>query len=110
MPHPKWRNLSIMLVLLAAVYAGWDTHAQDSRLKPGSLPAHWINGTDCNAEPLLQVHTYNEDLFILRQSLCTNLEAPFIYLIFGENRVLMQDTGYFCPSPESVKFAADMSG
>lgn len=61
---------------------------------PGGFPDHWISGgPDCGTEPNIQIHQYNENLYILRQSLCTNFEAPFIFLIFGEDKVLMQDTG-----------------
>lgn len=62
--------------------------------QPGTFPAMWINGgPSCGTEPSIQVHWFNSDLCMLRQSLCTNFEAPFMYLIFGENKVLMQDTG-----------------
>jgi len=61
-------------------------------LEPGSLPEHWINGTDEN-EPLIQVHAYNDDLYILRQSKRTDYEAPFLYLIFGDEKVILLDTG-----------------
>jgi glyoxylase-like metal-dependent hydrolase (beta-lactamase superfamily II) len=61
---------------------------------PGSFPERWISGgPDCDTEPAIQVHAYNCDLFILRQSLCTSFEAPFIYLIFGREKVMMLDTG-----------------
>jgi glyoxylase-like metal-dependent hydrolase (beta-lactamase superfamily II) len=62
-------------------------------VEPGTFPDMWINGGDCGSEPVIQVHAYNDDMFILRQSLCTNFEGPFIYLLFGEDKVLMQDTG-----------------
>jgi hydroxyacylglutathione hydrolase len=39
------------------------------------------------------VHQYDADTFILRQSLCTSFEGPFLYLLFGEDRVLLEDTG-----------------
>ena len=42
---------------------------------------------------MIQVHQYNADTYILRQSMCTNFEGPFLYLLFGEDKVLMQDTG-----------------
>ena len=61
--------------------------------KEGQLASVWINGEDCTSEPKVQVHAYNKDFYILRQSVCTNFEAPFIYLIFGQDKVLMQDTG-----------------
>ena len=31
--------------------------------------------------------------FVLRQSMCTNYEGPFLYLLFGSEKVLLQDTG-----------------
>ncbi|MCA9705666.1 MAG: MBL fold metallo-hydrolase [Myxococcales bacterium] len=60
---------------------------------PGVFPAAWIDGTDCGAEPPIQVHAYDDDTFILRQSLCTNFEGPFMVLLFGADQVLLQDTG-----------------
>lgn len=60
----------------------------------GEFPAMWISGNpNCATEPQIQVHAYNPDTYILRQSLCTNFEGPFIYLLFGQDKVLMQDTG-----------------
>lgn len=60
----------------------------------GVFPTHWINGLpNCASEPSIQIHAYNPDLYILRQSLCTNFEAPFIVLVFGDTKVLMMDTG-----------------
>lgn len=60
----------------------------------GTMPAQWINGgPNCGSEPPIQVHAYNPNLYILRQSLCTNFEAPFMFLIFGTQKVLMLDTG-----------------
>ena len=61
-------------------------------LLAGGLPDLWINGSNCH-EPTIQVHQYNQDMYILRQSLCTNFEGPFMYLLFGQDKVLMQDTG-----------------
>ena len=85
--------VAIIPTMLLAAHVGGDTRAVGGTLEDGSFPEHWIDGTDCDAERPVQIHAYNDDLFILRQSLCTDFEAPFIYLIFGEDRVLMQDTG-----------------
>jgi glyoxylase-like metal-dependent hydrolase (beta-lactamase superfamily II) len=52
----------------------------------------WNNGTDV-LEPYTQVQRYDEDTFVVRQSVRTNFEAPFLYLLFGKNRVLLLDTG-----------------
>lgn len=43
--------------------------------------------------PDWQVHEYNPDLYILRESGCTHYEKPFLYLFFGSERVLLEDTG-----------------
>ena len=74
---------------LASLLAMWG----DAGSACGSFPDHWIDGTDCANDPVIQVHQFNDDTYILRQSLCTNFEAPFIYLLFGDSKVLMLDTG-----------------
>ncbi|MFN0060107.1 MAG: MBL fold metallo-hydrolase [Planctomycetota bacterium] len=63
---------------------------------PGTLAVSWIHGSpSCasDSNPPIQVHAYNDDTFILRQNKCIHYEAPFIYLLFGEEKVFMQDTG-----------------
>jgi hydroxyacylglutathione hydrolase len=63
---------------------------------PGSLPAQWnIGAEDCLAspQPPLQVHTYERQTFILRQSPCASFEANFIYLLIGSDKALLIDTG-----------------
>ena len=63
---------------------------------PGTLPAQWnIGAEDCVASPQapLQVHTYEPQTFILRQSPCANFEANFIYLLIGSDKALLIDTG-----------------
>ena len=61
--------------------------------EPGSFPDEWIHGADCVGDPLIQVHEYSENVYILRQSKCETFEAPFMYMIFGDNAVLLFDTG-----------------
>ena len=39
------------------------------------------------------IHEYNPDLFLLRQSGCTNFEKPFLYLLFGRDSAMLVDTG-----------------
>ena len=43
--------------------------------------------------PDWQIQQYNEDLFIFRESGCTDYEKPFLYLFFGTERALLEDTG-----------------
>lgn len=52
----------------------------------------WINGVAAE-EPQTQLQRYDADTFVIRQSVKTNFEAPFLYLLFGRNRVLLLDTG-----------------
>jgi hydroxyacylglutathione hydrolase len=61
----------------------------------GTVPGSWKpSGPVCNATiPPWQVHEYNEDFFIIRESGCSNYEKPFLYLIFGKDRALLEDTG-----------------
>jgi len=65
-----------------------------------SFPSQWIHGShSCrdNTDPPIQTHAYDPDTYILRQSKCvepkTSFEAPFVYLLFGEERALLLDTG-----------------
>src|SRR6266487_437230 len=63
---------------------------------PGSLDVHWNEGaSDCTATPqdALQVHTYEPQTFILRQSPCADFEANFVYLLIGSDKALLIDTG-----------------
>jgi hydroxyacylglutathione hydrolase len=63
----------------------------------------WIHGANCgqDGDPPLQVHPFDDDTFILRQSKCFSFEAPFIYLFFGDERAILFDTGAG-PDPTSV--------
>lgn len=70
----------------------------------GSLDVHWNEGAeDCEKaaqQPQLQVHQYEPQTYILRQSLCSNFEAPFLYLLIGTDEALLIDTGAVEDSPE----------
>jgi glyoxylase-like metal-dependent hydrolase (beta-lactamase superfamily II) len=60
------------------------------------LDVKWIHGSEpctTNADVPFQVHAYNDDTYILRENKCINYEGPFIYLLFGQDKVFMQDTG-----------------
>ncbi len=55
--------------------------------------SHWIDGGSCGTETPIQVHRYDANTWILRQSMCTNFEGPFLYLLFGRDKALLEDTG-----------------
>jgi hydroxyacylglutathione hydrolase len=62
----------------------------------GSMDVRWIEGAqDCasDARASLQVHRYEADTYILRQSPCADFEAPFLYLLIGAEKALLIDTG-----------------
>jgi hydroxyacylglutathione hydrolase len=61
-----------------------------------TLDVAWIHGVPRGApvaDPPIQVHRYDADTVILRQSKSTSYEAPFLYLLFGTQRALLLDTG-----------------
>lgn len=63
-------------------------------LEPGVLPSRWsTGGPRCMESPDWFIHEYNPHFFILRESGCSHYEKPFLYLIFGQDRVLLLDTG-----------------
>jgi len=70
----------------------------------GSLDVRWNHGVARRSgvtEPPVQVHPYDEHTVLLRQSLATNHEGPFLALLFGNDRALLLDTG---ATAEAAKF------
>ncbi len=62
----------------------------------GSLDVEWIHGARSKRrarDPRIQVHHYDEHTVILRQSKSVHYEAPFLFLLFGNDRALLLDTG-----------------
>jgi len=85
----SWKVATGMAFLLTATLA-W------SEPVPGSLDVHWNEGAaDCSAaqQDPLQIHKYEPQTFILRQSPCADFEANFIYLLIGSDKALLIDTG-----------------
>lgn len=65
-------------------------------LVPGTWDLGWIHGTpphSASRDPPIQVHEYEERTFVLRQSKDLSFEAPFLYLLLGDQRALLLDTG-----------------
>jgi hypothetical protein len=70
---------------------------------PGDLNVTWIHGSESakhNTDPEIQVHAYDEHTFMLRQNMAVNYEAPFMFLLFGNTRAVLIDTG----ATESAEF------
>jgi glyoxylase-like metal-dependent hydrolase (beta-lactamase superfamily II) len=79
--------LGAMLVPAAAAQA-----AAPPAPAPRLFLESWIDGT-LPQEPVTQVQALDGDTFVIRQSVKTNFEAPFLYLLFGRDKALLVDTG-----------------
>ncbi|MEU9132464.1 MBL fold metallo-hydrolase [Kitasatospora sp. NPDC048540] len=67
------------------------------------LDVAWIHGSPSakhNTDPDIQVHAYDEHTFVLRQNMAVNYEGPFLFLLFGNERAVLIDTG----ATESAEF------
>jgi glyoxylase-like metal-dependent hydrolase (beta-lactamase superfamily II) len=65
------------------------------------LDVSWIHGSPSakhNTDADLQVYAYDPHTLILRQNMAINYEAPFLYLLFGEDRAVLIDTGATTPA------------
>jgi hydroxyacylglutathione hydrolase len=88
--------------LLLAAYGLAADHSR-AVLQPGTLAEPWLTGgPNCLTVPDWQVHQYNEDFYILRESGCVHFEKPFLYLIFGDNKALLEDTGVASAADNSL--------
>ena len=86
--------MRLLLSCLFPVVAAYAATAGEAVLQPGTLPAQWrTGGPNCEVLPDWEVHEYNEDFYILRESGCVHYEKPFLYLIFGRDQALLEDTG-----------------
>ena len=62
----------------------------------GNLDVRWHPGHPVpkfDTAPPLQVHAYDDRTLILRQNKALNYEAPFLFLLIGDERALLLDTG-----------------
>lgn len=80
-------------LIALAVVSGCEIH--------GSGPSHaastlfsqpWNSGLNAD-EPVFQVQQIDPNTLGIRQSLRTTFEAPFLYLLFGDEKALLIDTG-----------------
>lgn len=85
-PHDgKWRRPAVIALTALLLSAS-------APARVGPHFAHWIDGTG-STEPEAQVQRIDADTFVIRQSVRTNFEAPFLYLLFGRDRAILIDTG-----------------
>jgi glyoxylase-like metal-dependent hydrolase (beta-lactamase superfamily II) len=69
----------------------------------GDLDVRWIHGSRGNKggrDPLFQAHRYDRHTYVLRESKALSAEAPFLYLLFGNDRALLLDTGAGKQTPD----------
>lgn len=93
-----------MMVLFAALGLAATPPAMAApagAMPPVLFARAWIDGTD-PAEPHYQVQQLDADTFVIRQSVRTNFEAPFLYLLFGRDKVLLLDTGAGGADPRPI--------
>jgi len=82
------RSVTFTLILFLAI----------AKANAADAPSHsllfkpWINGVSAG-EPQMQVQRYDDDTYVIRQSIRTNFEGPFLYVLFGRDRALLIDTG-----------------
>lgn len=79
-------------VLLAGCLAGTPPAGAKTAAPARLFAERWIDGTN-GAEPATQVQALDADTFVIRQSVHSNFEAPFLYLLFGRDKVLLIDSG-----------------
>ena len=102
MNHRALPSIPLLACCLAALLAAapacalpsFETQADNAA--PGNMRFSWIHGSISarhNTDPRVQVHRYNEHTYILRQNPAVHWEAPFMYLLFGNERVILLDTG-----------------
>lgn len=81
----KW--IFALAVAMLPTYAGLAGDLRDKTWNHGSQ--------DCssNKDPAIEVFQFDADTYVLRQNKCVHFEALFIYILFGEHTVFVQDTG-----------------
>ena len=75
---------------------GGNPDAPAGSLEGGTLTVSWMHGSascQTNTDPEVQVHAYNATVHIIRQNKCKTFEAPFVYVIEGQTKVLVIDSG-----------------
>lgn len=62
----------------------------------GEREPAWIHGSPAsvhNTDPPIQVHAHDRHTYLLRQNKAVHYEAPFVFLLLGNERALLLDTG-----------------
>jgi len=89
-----WITVFIVILATCCLVEARAPQANGGGVRAGELPRMWqVSGPRCAADAQFQVHEYNPDLYILRESGCSNYEKPFLFLLFGREKALLLDTG-----------------
>jgi glyoxylase-like metal-dependent hydrolase (beta-lactamase superfamily II) len=83
----------------------------------GTLDVPWVHGVAGgraarrrpDSGPPIQVHAYDEHTYVLRQNKTTHYEAPFLFLLMGNDRAVLLDTGA-TSDPAVVPLRATVDG
>jgi hydroxyacylglutathione hydrolase len=73
----------------------------------------WIHGCkDCSActDPPFQVYQFDSDTYIFRESKCVDFEGPFLYLLIGQKKALLLDTGAPPPKDQTLDVRGAVQG
>lgn len=103
--------LAAWIVLMSTNFSLADTDKSRATPKIQSISVNavsklndkkWNHGSpDCrsNRDPAIEVFGYDQSSYILRQNKCQSFEAPFIYVLIGQEKALIVDTG----APETAE-------
>ncbi len=93
----------IITILLTTLISGVQAGTVNSAFKNLSTDLlaslqkkQWIHGSrDCknNKDAAIEVFQYDPSSYVLRQNKCLSYEAPFIYVLIGDEKTLVVDTG-----------------
>jgi hydroxyacylglutathione hydrolase len=90
-------EVAILLAALASVScANGAARAVPASTVPAqvAIGGPWRSQTrTCMEIPDWEVREIDRDLYFLRQSPCMSYEKPFVFLVFGDDRALLLDTG-----------------
>lgn len=84
------RRIAVFAVLAYLVACG-TAHSPETR-ESTLFKQSWNSGLS-HEDPVFQVQSIDQDTYVIRQSIHSTFEAPFLYLIFGRKKALLIDTG-----------------
>lgn len=92
-----YRTLASLVMAMALASPGpAQAPAGLATVVPGAFKFKWNHGSVAaarNRDPRIQVAPYNQHTIIMRENIAVHGEAPFTYLLIGQQRALLIDTG-----------------